>query len=181
MLVQYFAKDDIPNKVNSLQSNILNMTKISNVKVHQKAPGHVSRMDKALEVTKVPSALCDSGCTGTFIKPKYAKAAGLTIIGPSNKLIAVTDDATVQAQSKTLLPYDLPLHARAADTVPDFGHSLVGIKPFSDAGYISVFHPHDEGVTIHRLEYVRIEFLAPPIVQGPREESGLWSIPLITH
>ena len=31
--VQYFAKDDMPNKVNSLQSNIFNMTKISNVKV----------------------------------------------------------------------------------------------------------------------------------------------------
>ena len=69
-------------------------------------------------------------------------------------LIAVADDATVQAHSKTLLPYDLPLHVREADTVPDFGHSLVGIKPFADAGFISVFHPHDEGVTIHRREDV---------------------------
>ena len=71
----------------------------------------------------------------------------------------------------------MPFNARAEDTVPDFGHSLVGIKPFAYAGCISVFHPHDEGVTIHRQEDVRIVFLAPPIVQGPREESGLWSIP----
>ena len=126
----------MPNKVNSLQSNIFNMTKISNVKVQQKAPGHVGRMEKALKVTKVPSAVCDSGCTGAFIKPKDAKAAGLPILGPSKKLIAVADNATVQAQSKTLLPYDLPLNARAADTVPAFGHSLVGIKPFSDASCI---------------------------------------------
>ena len=73
--VQYFTKDDMPNKVNSLQSNIFNMTKISNVKVKQKAPGHFGRMDKALEVTKVPSAVCDSGCTGAFVKPKDAKAS----------------------------------------------------------------------------------------------------------
>ena len=48
VLVKYFAKDDMPNKVNSLQSNLLNMTKISNVKVYQKAPGHVGRMEKSL-------------------------------------------------------------------------------------------------------------------------------------
>ena len=112
----------MPNKVNSLQSNLLNMTKISNVKVQQKAPGHVGRMDKALEVTKVPSAVCDSGCTGAFVKPKYSKAAGLPILGPSNKLIAVADNVTVQDQYKTLLPYDLPLKARSVDTVPGFGH-----------------------------------------------------------
>ena len=146
----------MPNKVNSLQSNLLNMTKISNVKVHQKAPGHVGRTYKTLEVTKVPSAVCNSGCTGAFINPKYAKAAGLPILGPSNKLIAVADNATVQAQSKTLLPYDLSLNAIAADTVPDFGHSMVGIKTFADAGCISVFHPHEEGVTIHRQEDVQI-------------------------
>ena len=98
------------------------MTKISNLKVHQKAPGHVGRMDKALEVTKVPSAVCDYGCTGAFIKPKVAKAAGLPILGTSNKLTAVADNVTVQYQYKTLLPYDLPLNARAVDTVPDFGH-----------------------------------------------------------
>ena len=101
--------------------------------MHQKGPGHVGRMNKALEVTKVPSAVCDSGFTGAFINPKYAKAAGLPILGPSNKLIAVADNATVQAQSKTLLPYDVPLNFRAADTVPDFRYSLVGIKPFADA------------------------------------------------
>ena len=71
------------------------MTKISNVKVHQKAPGHVGRMDKALEVTKVPSAICDSCCKCAFIKPKDSKASGLPILGPSKKLIAVGDDATV--------------------------------------------------------------------------------------
>ena len=120
MSVQYFAKYDMPNKVNSLQPKFLNMTKTSNLKVHQKAPGHVGRMDKALEVTKELSAVYDSGCTGAFIKPKYAEAEGLPIIGPSKKLIAVADNATVQAQSKTLLPYDFPLNARASDTVPDF-------------------------------------------------------------
>ena len=70
---------------------------MSNVKVHQKAPGHVGRMDKALEVTKVPIVVCDSGCTGDFIKPKDYKAAGLPILGPSNKLIAVADNATLKA------------------------------------------------------------------------------------
>ena len=99
------------------------MTKISNVKVHQKAPGHVGRMEKSLEITRVPSAVCKYGCTGALIKPKDAKAVGLPILGPSNKLIAVADNATVQDQSKKLLPYDLPLNARAADTVPAFGHS----------------------------------------------------------
>ena len=64
------------------------------------------------------------------------------------------------------------------DIVPNFSHSLVGVKPFADAGCISVFHPHQEGVTIHRKEDVRIEFLAPPIVQGVRDESGLWKVPL---
>ena len=64
------------------------------------------------------------------------------------------------------------------DVVPNFSNSLVGVKPFADAGCISVFHPHQEGVTIHQKEDVRIEFLAPPIVQGVRDESGLWKVPL---
>ena len=59
-----------------------------------------------------------------------------------------------------------------------FRNSLIGVKPFVDAGCINIFHPHQCGVTIHLQEDVHIEFLAPPIIKVVREESGLLRVPL---
>lgn len=119
------------------------------------------------------TGVLDTGSTGFFITEEGAKEAGLPILGPSTKAIAVANDEIAWAKHKTRLPYDLPASMMEGDVVPKFSHSLVGVKPFADAGCISVFHPHQEGVTIHQKEDVKIEFLAPPIVQGVRDESGL--------
>ena len=62
--------------------------------------------------------------------------------------------------------------------VPIFGNSIVGVNPFTDERCIGIFPPRQGGVTIHRQEYIHTEFLAPPIIQGVREESGLWRVPL---
>ena len=64
------------------------------------------------------------------------------------------------------------------DVVPNLSNSLIGFKLFVDAGCISIFHPHQGGVTIHHQDDVHIKKLSPPIIKGVREEAVLWKFPL---
>ena len=76
-----------------------------------------------------------------FVTPRDARQAGLPILGPSRKTIAMADNNIIQASHRTQLPYDLPATAMDGDVVPGFGNSLVGVKPFADAGCITILHP----------------------------------------
>ena len=127
---------------------------------------------------KVPTSVSDTCCTGGFITLECAASASLPILVLSNKIISVADNGILKSQYKTLLPYDLQINAREADNVHDFGRSLVGIKEFADAGCIRIFYKHQGGVTIHNQKDIKIEFLAPLLVSGTHDDTGLWTIPL---
>ena len=62
-----------------------------------------------------------------------------------------------------------------------FNNYLIGVKPFSDVGCISIFHPHQGGVTIHHYSDVQIKYLAPLITKGVREKAGLRQVPLTNN
>jgi hypothetical protein len=77
---------------------------------------------------------------------------------------------------------DLPFNALTNDARKT--HVLLGLRPNSvvsvgklaDAGYTTIFHPAERGVTVHQKKSVHIQLLHKPVLQGWRDEIGLWQL-----
>ena len=114
----------------------------------------------------------DSGATSHFL----GEEENLPKIGETSTKIYLPDDSTLKATVKVQLPIpELPNKARDAIVVPGQKRNLGSVSKFSDAGYTTVFHPGEEGVTIHAPNTVKITTTTPPILQGCKSE-GLWSV-----
>ena len=57
--------------------------------------------------------------------------------------------------------------------------ALLSVGKFSDAGYMTIFHPHNEGVTVHDNDSFELTIKSPPLLQGWRQAGGLWTVPLV--
>ena len=117
--------------------------------------------------------ILDIVATGLVITTRGANIVGLTTLCPSNKNIAVVGNTIIHATHNNRLPYNLPPSAMEVDVFTTFKNSLIGFKPFSYEGCISIFHPHQGGVTIHHQDKVHIKYLAPSLIKGVREKSGI--------
>ena len=74
---------------------------------------------------------------------------------------------------------ELNAKARELDILPELKHnSLLSVCKLSDAGYTTVFHPGDGGVTVHWSDDIVIKVSKEAILQGWRDESGLWRVPI---
>ena len=113
-------------------------------------------------------AILDKVETGLFITTKDAKLSGLPTLGLYNKNIAVADKTVIHTSHKTRPPYTLTPSAMESDVVLTFHNSLIGVKPFADTGFISIFHPHQGGVTIYHLNDIYIKYLKPLTIKGVR-------------
>jgi hypothetical protein len=58
----------------------------------------------------------------------------------------------IQATHTTTLPFkSLSTEARKTDTLPGLQpNSLVSVGKFADADYTTLFHPREEGITLHK-------------------------------
>ena len=63
---------------------------------------------------------------------------------------------------------DLPLELKE--------NSLLSVCKLSDAGYRTIFHPGDGGVTVHWHDNVFIRVRKEAVLQGWTDESGLWRV-----
>ncbi len=82
----------------------------------------------------------------------------------------------MKATIKVQLPIpELSSKARDAIVVPGLKRNLGSVSKFSDAGYTTVFHPGEEGVTIHAPNTFQIITTTQPILQGCKSE-GLWTV-----
>ena len=57
--------------------------------------------------------------------------------------------------------------------------SLLRIKVLSDNGYTTIFHPHEQGATVYAPDSFELNVQGKPLLQGYRDETGLWCIPLV--
>lgn len=57
-------------------------------------------------------------------------------------------------------------------------NSLLSIKVLVDNSYTTIFHPHDEGATVHHSNTLDICYKDKAMLQGWRDENYLWWIPL---
>jgi hypothetical protein len=81
----------------------------------------------------------------------------------------------LKATIKVQLPIpELSSKARAAIVVPGLKRNLDSVSKFSDAGYTTVFHPGEEGVTIHAPNTFHITTTTQPILLLIEEDFTVW-------
>ena len=91
----------------------------------------------------------DSPATSNFGRIEYDfKSTG----EKSKKLVAMPNEQIDEATHKAMLPItQLNNDAREIDILTALkSNSLISVGKLADAGYTTVFHPEDRGVTGHR-------------------------------
>ena len=69
--------------------------------------------------------------------------------------------------------------AKEIEILPELKHnSLISVSKLSDAGYTTVFDPANGGVNIYWSDDIVINVKKEAVIQGWRDESGLWRIPI---
>ena len=116
--------------------------------------------------------MVDSGATGHF----NSDEDDLTIFSTASKTIGSAFGQTEQTVGTALLPLNkLRDKARHTDILPALSeNSLLSVPQLADNGYTTIFHPFDEGVTVHDTNDVHIQELKTPVLQGWLDSLGLW-------
>ncbi len=127
-----------------------------------------------IERRKSMKLVIDSGATSNFVPEEME----LPKKGKSNKEVYLPDNTKLQATYQTELPLEqLSKKAREADILPGLKTPLVSINKMAEEGYTTIFHPGEEGVTVHKQGTVSITTTEPPILQGCKKKGAkLWTI-----
>jgi hypothetical protein len=116
--------------------------------------------------------IVDSGATSHFV----TEDMNLPKTGPSYKPIYLPNDTTLKASAKTMLPFNqLTDKAREAEILPVLKRPLMSVNTMSKEGYTTIFHPGEEGVTIHKPGTLQILTTDKPVLTGTNS-NGLWTI-----
>jgi hypothetical protein len=107
----------------------------------------------------------DSGATSHFVPEEL----DLPKKGKSDKEVFLPDNSSLQASYKTELPFEqLSNIAREADILPGLKTPLISVNKLAEEGYTTIFHPGEEGVTIHKKDTITITTTEPPVLQGSK-------------
>ena len=114
----------------------------------------------------------DLGADGHYVSEKDRIKAGLPILKPSTKRVAVANGATSKAKHVAKLPFPvLSDKATKADTFEEFPTSLMSVGRTADDGTISIFTK--EGVTVHKEEDALITCKGQPHLYSQKYTRGI--------
>ena len=132
--------DDIEEKGDEIEH--INHTTTTQPTVHMKLNKWTQRLERQRE-TKL---LIDSGATSHFVP----ETMNLPKKGKLNKEVYLPDDTKLQSTYRTELPFkQLCDKAREADILPGIKTPLISVNKLAKEGYTTIFHPGEDGVTIH--------------------------------
>jgi hypothetical protein len=102
----------------------------------------------------------------------------LPIQGKSHKEVYLPDNTKSQSSYKAEIPFkQLTSKAREVDVLPGLKIPLTSINKMAKEGYTTIFHPREEGVTVHKQGTLTIAMTEPPILQGRKpKRAKLWTI-----
>ena len=125
----------------------------------------------------IKEAMLDSGATSNFIK----SATGMKLTGPSSKVVSTANGQVMKATMTAILPLtQLKGGAREAVVLPEMStKALMSVKQLADQGYTTIFHPHSQGASVHDNDGFKLVTSKQPLLQGWRDERGLWTVPLV--
>ena len=118
--------------------------------------------------------IINSGATSHFISEEMNLPKG----NKSNKEVYLPDNTILRMSTKTKLPFvQLTETAREVDILPGLKRSLLSVNKMSKEGYTTIFHPGEEGVTIHEEGTITITMKEPPVLQGSKNNGEkLWTV-----
>lgn len=120
-----------------------------------------NKWTRRLERRRNKKMIIDSGATSHFISEDLNLPKG----DKSNKQVYLPDNTILRTTMKTKLPFsELTEAAREADILPGLKRSLISVNKLSEEGYTTIFHPGEEGVTVHQKGTVSITTTAPPVL-----------------
>jgi hypothetical protein len=106
-------------------------------------------------------------------------STGMQLTGKSDKQVKAADGAKLAATNTAMWPTSaLSKGARQSYIIPGVEEPLISVPVLSNNGYTTVFLPGQEGVNIYQKDDVTIMEKAPPVLQGCRDERGLWYVPV---
>jgi hypothetical protein len=122
------------------------------------------------------TAIVDSGTTVHLNK----ETDDLKCTGPSNLTVAVATGHLSQTTATAQLSFDtIRPEARIAHILPALQpNSVLSVKQLADNAYITIFHPHGIGVTVHDEKDVKLTLQQTALLQGWRDRQGLWQVAL---
>ena len=116
----------------------------------------------------------DSGATSHFVR----QADNLAATGVSDKLVTLPNGQHIKAMHTVDLSFSVLKQAcRTAHVLPSLTtNSLVSVPKLADAGYTTVFHPENKGVTIYKGSDYLCSQRTAAILQGWRDHTRLWTL-----
>eukprot|EP00804_Cyclotella_cryptica_P003441 CCRYP_002087-RA/>CCRYP_002087-RA protein AED:0.41 eAED:0.41 QI:0/0/0/1/0/0/2/0/284 len=112
-------------------------------------------------------ALLDSAATSNFSNNK----SNLELTGSSHKQVTVADGHVLQATHTAHLPMTTLSDAARTTTI-----SLLSIGVLADNRYTTIFHPHAQEAAVYAEGACTITPSQPPVLQGCRDNKGLWTV-----
>jgi hypothetical protein len=130
-------------------------------------------MDMLSRKTTSNKVIIDSGATSNFA----TEDMNLPIKRKSHKEVYFPDKTKLQLSYKTEIAFkQLTRRAREADVL-GLKMPLMSVNKMAEEGYTTIFHPGEEGVTVHKQGILTIAMTKPPILQGRKPKGAkLWTI-----
>jgi hypothetical protein len=169
--VNYWTPLQIIEENEEEEEEEMNTIKISSpIEINNKSNKWTRRIDRRKEWKLV----IDSGATSHFVPEEM----NLPKQGTSKKEVYLPDNSKLKASYTTQLPFtQLSNKAREADILPGLKTPLLSVNKMAEEGYLTIFHPGEQGVTIHSPGSVSIITKSPPVLQGCKPKGAkLWTI-----
>jgi hypothetical protein len=133
-----------------------------------------NKWTRRIERRRAMKLVIDSGAMSNFVPEEM----NLPRMGKSNKEPYLPDNITLQATYCTELPPNqLSTRAREADILPGLQTPMVSVNKMADEEYTTIFHPGEEGVTIHKPGTLTIAATEPPVLHGRNAKGAkLWTV-----
>ena len=133
-----------------------------------------NKWTRRIDRRRMMKLVIDSGATSNFVPEEM----DLPRIEKSTKEVFLPDDTKLKATYRTELPlHQLNERARTADILPGLKTPLVSVNKIANEGYTTIFHPGEQGVTIHSPDTVTITMKEPPVLQGCKAKGEtLWTV-----
>jgi hypothetical protein len=86
-------------------------------------------------------------------------------MGQLHEEIYLPNGSTLRTAHKTLLPFDqLSMVAQEAAVLPSIKKSLASVNRWAEEGYMMIFHPRDNGVTVYKSGMLMMLLGKPPVL-----------------
>jgi hypothetical protein len=174
VVTNYWAPLETIEEKDDTEEEKINSTVENTPKAQTISGNKLTRRLERRQTKQAHKIIIDSGATSQFISDKI----NLPNMGKSNKDVNLPNGLTLTTTTKTLHPFErMTTVAREALVLPGLKKSLASINKWSEEGYTTVFHPGENGVTVHKPDTLTMIYSKPPVLLGHKPRgSKLWTM-----